>query len=611
MDSSTYNESTTDSGDYWAKEDAEAREAEAARYRRAQRILKAQAYMERQRTHKYEPSQMDNMITDACGALETVDGGITHLSYLAFGNPTPPKRNDRSKNVTAEQAQKQQTEKQQTEKQQTKKQLKRAARHLTKQEIEEYELEALQALVEGREPNVPADLKNGKRSVDPPNGFREDETIEREAVLAVKGAVHNDQARDLNELEIEINYYIDMINKYDDMAARKKQDDLVGTRKRQDDLMDAIKDVERRHEEQQLEQFQYRRQNVAHGDEQQIWSYVGEYYTGGSSRPTNPTRAAPSPENMLGRMVPRRETEESRDARVSKMLDALDNRIAKQAAARTQHEQDDKFERALGRRQKRDLYDKSLLLGILEDLHLIENEDQSESSENSQTKEQNLSLTLDELDKKFYEEVEEAAKEDYNDSDSTEANMEDTGIVASQEEADGAIFDNSCLGCGTVEDDPGTINGVPRTVADTTNAIDSQQVVYMNEEGSDASENSSNRKNEERNCQEQQQDPPENNWFPFLSSAPKKREAFIPTEITLEDPPEEVRENPEQGKSQVHVKKGLKIVAVLEGHNEDEQEEVKVGSSKKPIMVQEDPTPEAPGLTGCWAGSQHDLLTSE
>ncbi|KAL3932677.1 MAG: hypothetical protein SGBAC_010737 [Bacillariaceae sp.] len=564
MNSST-NGSTVSSGDFWAQEDAVTKDRDAA------------------------DAALNAALNGACGALETIDGAITDLSGLAFGAAKPMTRSHSNK----------------TTKKKSKKQRDQVtAPCLTQEEIEAYELEALQALVEGREPRVPAKVKNASRSNDPPTGRHEVEETAQEEKIPMNSVVDNDEASDLRELEIEINHYIDMIKKHNDLETMRKHENLTERGKRQDDVMELLKDVEKRHEEQQLEQFQYRRQNKTSEDEHQIWSYVGDYYTGGVSRPTNPNRIAPSPENMLGRMVPRQETEESREARVSKMLDALDSRVAKQNAARKQYD-DDELERALQRRQQREhLSDNNVLLLLLQDLKLVksdEDDDRSESTASTRNQEKHLTSTLDELDKEFYVEIKEAAKEEYNSSE----NVEENGIVVASSVEQGPIFENGCLGCGQQPEDPGTINGVPRTLADTTNAIDSQQVACspVDSQDSDASEGSSNAGNRNKKDSDNKQDPPENSWFPFLSLTPKKPEAVIPKEITLGDPPEEIREEPEEVKAQVHVKKGLKIVAVLEGNN---NEEVQVGTATKPIMVGEQTT-EAPGLTRRWIGSEQNL----
>lgn len=575
---SSTNGTSTFSGDFWAQQDAEAERAEAAKYSRAQRILRAQAQLERKMAPKYEPSAMDNMVTNI---METIDGGFDKVSDLfadiAFGGTAKSK--EEQPKATRRVPKKKETKKEEP-------------LHLSKEEIEEYELEALRALVDGDQPKIPLAKLDAFRSIDPPTD-RNNDTEDTEPLVLKKSFVDNDEASDLRELEIEINHYLDLIKKHEQEEKRRA---ILALRGDENNLLAALKEVERRHEETLLEQFQYRRQNMARDDEHQIWTYVGEYYTGGAKRPTNPSRAAPSPENILGRMAPRQESEEAKQARVNKMLDALDRRMAKRVAACRQHE-DDQFERALRRRQakKQEAEDQNMLMELMADMGLIDLDEDTVDDTKGST--QNLSQALEKANEEFYEEVKAATTEDFEKA----SKGGDTGLVANGAEEEEDMLGAGCLGCGTQAED----DDAAGTAADTTNFIDSQRVVYtpLNDQHSDSSEASRNQ------SQVDKEDPPETSWFSFFASPPpKKSEPMIPTEILLDDPPEEMREAREEPRGQAHVKKGLKIVAILEGNSED----VKVGTRNKPIIVQEEEQMEAPGgLNGLWTNSEHELLTSE
>jgi len=568
--------------------------------------------MERSTAPKYQPSAMDDMII---GVIGKIDGGFTLLSDLAFGSPKVETITKEKKKTEEEKKESEEEKKETKEEKKTEKPEKTDP--LTKAEVEEYQLEALRSLVEGGKPNIPRERLDAIGSIEPTAGLAvAEESLGKEQAMPPRSAVSNDEASDLRELEIEINHYIGMIkkNKENQRKVARKNNVRLATLDDGHNLLAVLKEVERRHEQEQLDQFQYRRQNMVHNNEHQIWSYVGDYYTGGAKRQTNPARAAPSPENMLGRMVPRQESDDLKQARINKMLDALDRRMAKQDAARRQHDDGD-FERTLQRREarKREMQEENFLLGLLVDLGLIDEDefdavDDAANQNPETTEEEHLSSTLDQLDKEFYEEIEEATKEDYG---IEESKGEDTGIVTNDNEEDG-MFGGGCLTCGAEaeEENVVTVNGVPATIADTTNLVNSEKVTYTPLNGDEVSDASTG--DRALPVQEAQEDPPESSWFSFFGSASaKKAEAVIPEEIRLEDPPEagEVREKePKEPTEEVHVKKGLKIVAILEGSNE----EVPVGTAKKPIMIQDDEVVEAPGLNGCWAGSQHpDLLTSE
>ena len=538
----TYDNGTDSGGDFWAQEDAKAVEDAKApaddKRSQIQRILRAKASMVRERRTKND-----------------IDG----FPGIVFGSTKSKANQDSTRKMKQKEGRYVQEEQEEISFPESVPE----PVPLTQQEIEQHELEALKALVEGMQPVTVPQAKNAGRSIDPTSSVDEamDLKQEKEVGEPITNPVGNDDGSDPKELEIKINHYIEMLEQHNDMEEGKRQGESQ-------DLMSVIKDVERKHEQQLLKQ--HRKQNGMYDtNNYQIWDYVGEYYTGGANRPSNPTRVAPSPENMLRRMKPMNESKESREARLNKLLHALNSRMAKQAAARRQHD-DNEFENLLQNRQmKKNLYDERILLGLLQDL--APEDEKAELNPDRKSPEENLASTLEKLDEDFYEEIRDATKGEYNGA------TENRSTRSTSDEEEGGFFDHSCLGMGRPEVDLGTINGVPRTVADTTNVVDSQNVAYTpdDDQFSDASEDSTKDRAMEK------EDPPDNGWFSFFSSPPPKEpEAIIPQEIVLEDP-QEARQEPEGAKPRQHIKKGLKIVAILEG-----DEEIQVGSATKPVIVE-------------------------
>jgi hypothetical protein len=573
---------SSDPGEFWDHQDE-------VKNKRAEYILRNQEETWKQddgcRTSDFIPTAdsfdevMDDLMLKTCEALETLDGGITLLHDMTseqFGTKKKKKKKkkkQRALNVGVEEAV--------------------AIREAEKERTRRKEEKAEKKREEAKE-------KKGffynPFAQDPPAAGDEEDSAKTEPEL--DDEEEDEDGEDLAALETEIGHYIDMLQEH------KEEEEQHSDEK--SELMGLMGDIERKQHLKALE-----------SEDQLIWSSL-DANTPRRRRMTN--KKAPSPENIIGRMHQNEtETEEAREARITRMLDALDRRMAAQTAARSKGE---------GKIRKtesfRDAYDDGLLFGLLEDFKVFGDLGGQVLKDDCGI---NLSLlkgsepmSLEAAEEEYFKEVEESKDPKDPPAQTTLAKRDNQGILQDTRDA---LLDmpNVCLGGCVAQDsvadartEANAATYAAGTNADFTNAINSTDVVF-NKAGDALEDRSVDNFDVDFGGS---RDPPALSWFSFLNPAPEQTSEepepmAVPDQIHLDGESRgDGQQEPKEEKPKMPItkkpkKKGLKITAYLE---DDSQEQ---GTAIKPIEMADshgtfdDMTDSIP----CWNMQQKQRLTNE
>eukprot|EP00980_Cylindrotheca_fusiformis_P011472 scaffold2659_cov107-Cylindrotheca_fusiformis.AAC.15 len=480
---------------------------------------------------------LDDIMLKTCEALETLDGGITLLHDMTSDQcGGRKKRRDKKRHgrlkVGVEEAVA----------------IREAEKKKSKRKEKQKMVARKKAVASGQ---------------DPPTGYGNDFLF---------GEQKEDEGDGLDALEAEIGHYIDMLNK------EKKEAKDQGENEGLFGFMTGF--GEKQQNKESIE-----------SEEQLIWRALEESKIR-RRRFTN--KKAPSPESMIGRVQNFEvETEEEREARITRMMDALDRRMAAQAQARQKGPTCKAIE------NDGDDQDDGLFFGLLDDFKVLGDLGGDVLQNDCGV---NLSLLMGDPNRAveaaqddFYREVENskdpfASKKKHWGSKTATAM---TALVNEQlpqdilEDTRDALMDipNVCVGASAFQDGVSVATRGATTQAGT-NAIESTDVAFTTagdalEDGSvdnfDVDYGGS-------------RDPPALSWFSFLSpvaeSAPAEPEPMVvPNHMGIG---EEAREDDELEQQEQKMaeqiklvsfgnantntktqKKGLKINAFLEDDSEE------------------------------------------
>lgn len=569
--------SSEDVGEFWEQEDE-------VQHERTKSILRQQAAAQLKEDDaacnpgNFIPTAdsfdevMDDIMLKTCEALETLDGGITLLHDMTtdqFGGRKNKKKKNKKKqkqlNVGVEEA--------------------HALREAEKEKVRRQEEKAAKRAAR-------AEKERGffynPFATDPPAGDEEDEDSEiaqasmDQEEKESEEAEEEEEGEDLAALEAEIGHYIDMLQEHKDKEEGKRQERQPDGRS---ELLGLMSGLDKKQYLKSLE-----------SEEQLIWSSLD---TNKMRRRRFINKKAPSPENILGRMQKGQiETEEAREARITRMLDALDRRMAAQAAARVGQKSRQIVERG---EDEPDPYDDGLLFGLLDDFKVFGDLGGKVLENDCGI---NLSLlkgdphkSLKEADEEFFKAVEDSkdppvemkntgnkkksdTTTDSNTATSALATLDEAGILADTRDA---LLDipNVCVGTSTIQNALDAARSVnPATYAGTnaTNGINSTDVVF-NKAGDALEDDSVDNFDMDYGGS---RDPPALSWFSFLNATTETPEEelnpmIVPDQIHLDDESrEDGLEQQQQQQQPIEAKqvssaapkkskrKGLKITAFLE-----------------------------------------------
>jgi hypothetical protein len=554
---------TSDHGDFWDHQDESTN-------KRAQNILRTQEEGLKQddacHAGDFIPTAasfdevMDDLILKTCEALETLDGGITLLHDMTseqFGakKKKTKKKKQRALNVGVEEA----VEIREAKKDRTRRKEERAVK---KQE-------------EAKEKNC---FFYNPFAQDPPTGDEEDSgrTEPDSDEPDLDDEEDDEDGEDLQALEAEIGHYIDMLQEHKDEEETHSDE--------KSELMGLMGDIEKKQHLKALE-----------SEDQLIWSSLDKTNTRMRRMTRMTNKKAPSPENIIGRMHQNEtETEEAREARITKMLDALDRRMAAQTAARSKGAS--KGEGKLMKTESfRDAYDDGLLFGLLEDFKAFGDlGDQGFGNDcgiNLSLLKGSEPMSLEAAEEEYFKEVEEWKKSKDPPAQTTLAKKENWGILQDTRDA---LLDipNACLGGGAAQDSvaderteanaatyaAGTA-GTAGANTDFTNALNSTDVVF-NEAGDALEDRSVDNFDVDFWGS---RDPPALSWFSFLNPVPEPTSEEPEPEPEPMDVPDQIRLNE---KSRGHGKQESRGDGQQEsrgdGQQEPKEEKIKMPLTKKP-----------------------------